>query len=80
MRPRQQRRTDRCEVCVVGPEHLPGAQALMRHDANLSMDLANSSLVLLAEHLGHGRILSTDERELRAYRWKRHRPFDNLLC
>lgn len=52
---------------------------LMRQYANLPMDLADASLVLLAEHLGHGRILSTDERDFGAYRWKQQHPFDNLL-
>jgi hypothetical protein len=33
----------------------------------------------LAEHLGDGRILSTDQRDFGAYRWKQHRPFQNLL-
>ena len=54
--------------------------ALMLQYANLPMDLADASLVLLAEHLGHGRILSTDERDFESYRWKRHQPFDNLLA
>ncbi len=52
---------------------------LMRRYANLPMDLADASLVLLAEHLGHGRILSTDERDFETYRWKNHKPFTNLL-
>ena len=43
------------------------------------MDLADASLVLLAERLGHGRILSTDQRDFEAYRWKQHHPFENLL-
>ena len=47
--------------------------------ADLPMDLADASLVLLAEHLGHGRILSTDARDFRTYRWKQHAPFENLL-
>jgi hypothetical protein len=34
------------------------------------MDLADASLVLLPESLGHGRILTTDQREFRTYRWK----------
>ena len=54
--------------------------ALMLQYDNLPMDLADASLVLLAEHLGHGRILSTDERDFESYRWKRHQPFDNLLA
>jgi predicted nucleic acid-binding protein len=52
---------------------------LMETYANLPMDLADASLVILAEHLGHGRILSTDERDFNAYRWKRRLPFQNLL-
>jgi predicted nucleic acid-binding protein len=61
----------------------PNARAkvplLMRRYADLPMDLADASLVLLAEELGHGRILTTDQRDFRAYRWKTRRPFDSLL-
>ena len=59
--------------------HLPRLTALMRQYANLPMDLADASLVVLAEHLGHGRILSTDQRDFDIYRWKNHHPFTNLL-
>jgi predicted nucleic acid-binding protein len=52
---------------------------LMSDYADLPMDLADASLVVLAERLGHGRILSTDERDFRTYRWKNHRPFSNVL-
>jgi hypothetical protein len=52
---------------------------LMRRYANLPMDLADASLVVLAEELGHGRILSTDKRDFATYRWKQHKPFENLL-
>jgi uncharacterized protein len=55
------------------------ASVLMRKYASLPMDLADASLVLLAEHLGHGRILSTDRRDFGAYRWKNRKPFKNLL-
>lgn len=60
-------------------DHAPRISALMESYADLPMDLADASLVLLAEELGHGRILSTDERDFNAYRWKRHEPFQNLL-
>ena len=53
--------------------------AMMQRYAALPMDLADASLVLLAEHLGHGRILSTDERDFGSTRWKSRKPFDNLL-
>ena len=52
---------------------------LMRKYAKLPMDLADASLVLLAEYLGHGRILSTDQRDFGVYRWKNRKPFHNLL-
>ena len=52
---------------------------LMHQYNDLPMDLADASLVLLAEQLGHGRILSTDQRDFRTYRWKQHHPFENLL-
>jgi predicted nucleic acid-binding protein len=61
----------------------PNARAkvplLMRRYADLPMDLADASLVLLAEELGHGRILTIDQRDFRSYRWKTRRPFDSLL-
>ena len=52
---------------------------LMLKYQDLPMDLADASLVLMAEHLGDGRILSTDQRDFHTYRWKNHEPFQNLL-
>ena len=46
---------------------------------DLPMDLADASLVILAEDLSEGRILSTDQRDFDGYRWKNRRPFTNLL-
>lgn len=60
-------------------EHYPNIQALMKRYVGLPMDLADASLVLLAESLGHGRILTTDQRDFRTYRWKSRRPFKNML-
>jgi predicted nucleic acid-binding protein len=59
--------------------HLAKAAKLMNSYVDLPMDLADASLVLLAEALGHGRVLSTDQRDFNCYRWKNHRPFENLL-
>jgi|SRR5580700_5990066 predicted nucleic acid-binding protein len=64
----------------IAPEACRRIPALMKHYADLPMDLADASLVLLAESLGHGRILTTDERDFRAYRWKSRRPFENMLA
>ncbi|MEI6429910.1 MAG: PIN domain-containing protein [Pseudanabaena sp. ELA607] len=52
---------------------------LMTQYADLPMDLADASLVILDEHLGHGRIFSVDQRDFNTYRWKQNYPFENLL-
>ena len=52
---------------------------LMVQYRKLPMDLADASLVLLAEHLNHGRILTTDRRDFGAYRWKSRKPFVDLM-
>jgi predicted nucleic acid-binding protein len=67
------------EVFPFGPEHVPRTLELMKAYEDLPMDLADASLVVLAEALGHGRILSTDRRDFGAYRWKQREPFENLL-
>jgi predicted nucleic acid-binding protein len=67
------------EVFDLRREDAPRIVSLMEQYADLPMDLADASLVVLAEHLGHGRILSTDQRDFHAYRWKQRRPFENLL-
>ncbi len=64
---------------------IPGEQVhriptLLQRYVNLPMDLADASLVLLADYLGHGRILTTDQRDFGAYRWKSRQPFRNLLA
>lgn len=60
-------------------EHLPRVCALIEKYRDLPMDLADASLVVLAEELGTGRILSTDARDFGTYRWKNRKPFKNLL-
>lgn len=52
---------------------------LMTKYADLPMDLADASLVILANHLKHGDILSTDCRDFKTYRWKSRSPFNNLF-
>jgi uncharacterized protein len=67
------------EVFHLQPSHYPRITTLMQQYAKLPMDLADASLVILAEHLGHGRILSVDQRDFYIYRWKNTAPFENLL-
>ncbi|MEM8961611.1 MAG: PIN domain-containing protein [Acidobacteriota bacterium] len=67
------------EVFDVHLVHMPRLVELMEKYRDLPMDLADASLVLLAEQLEHGRILSTDQRDFRTYRWKQREPFHNLM-
>jgi uncharacterized protein len=46
---------------------------------DLPMDLADASLVILANHLQQGDILSTDCRDFSTYKWKNRSPFNNLF-
>lgn len=61
-------------------KHLERAGDLMAKYRDLPMDLADASLVILAQELGSGRILSTDRRDFRTYRWKNRKPFKNMLA
>lgn len=68
------------DVFDLKQEHATRIERHMRKYADLPMDLADASLLILAEHLGHGRILTTDTRDFNAYRWKERKPFQNLLA
>jgi predicted nucleic acid-binding protein len=70
-------RNGACSVFQISDGHLPRIEELMERCG--AMDLADASLVVLAEELGSGRILSTDQRDFHTYRWKNRRPFRNLL-
>ncbi len=67
------------EIFPLTSEHLARSQLLMTQHAELPMDLTDASLVIAAEELGSGAILSTDERDFHAYRWKSRKPFKNIL-
>jgi predicted nucleic acid-binding protein len=69
----------RFSVFSLNDSHLPRLEQLMIQYKDLPMDLADGSMFLLAEHLGHGRIVSSDRRDFQTYRWKNHQPFTNLL-
>lgn len=59
--------------------YLERIQELMKQYQSLPMDLADASLVILAEVNGNGRILSIDNRDFNTYRWKNKKPFVNLF-
>lgn len=66
------------QIFELSPQHFPRILELMRN-RDLPMDLADASLVICAEQTDDGRILSTDARDFGAYRWKRRKPFRNLM-
>jgi len=67
------------DIFPLSQDHLPRIKSLIKKYESLPMDLADASLVILAESLGNGDILSTDQRDFRTYRWKNRRPFNNIL-
>ena len=67
------------EIFHPQPHHLDRMIHLMERYSDLPMDFADASLVVLAEHLGHGRILTVDRRDFYTYRWNNQNPFVNLL-
>ena len=67
------------EVFNLEDPHIQRMVQLMEQYADLPMDLADASLVVLAEHLGDGHILSVDLRDFNIYRWQNTYPFNNLF-
>ena len=59
--------------------HFQRMAHLIEKYGDLPMDYADVSLVALAEHLNHGRILTADRRDFSIYRWNDTNPFENLL-
>jgi hypothetical protein len=60
--------------------HLVRMVTLMERYADLPMDFADASLVVLAESLKDGRILTVDRRDFNIYRWNDSHIFDNLIA
>lgn len=71
---------DICEIFPLNSSHLPRIHQLLYKYQDLPMDLADASLVILAEELGIGNIVSTDKRDFQSYRWKNRLPFHNLMA
>ncbi|MEH2288187.1 type II toxin-antitoxin system VapC family toxin [Nostoc sp.] len=67
------------EVFDLRSHHVVRIVELMEKYNDLPMDMADASLVVLAEHLGHGRILTADQRDFNTYRWNNSNLFKNLL-
>ena len=67
------------EVFQLQNQHVDRMIELIERYADLPMDFADASLVVLAEHLGHGKILTVDRRDFNIYRWRNTNLFENLM-
>jgi len=67
------------EIFQLENHHLKRMLELMMKYANLPMDLADASLVVLAEEMKENRILTTDFRDFSVYRWDNNQAFQVLL-
>lgn len=65
------------EIFQLENHHLKIMLELMMKYAN--MDLADASLVVLAEEMNENRILTTDFRDFSVYRWDNNQAFQVLL-
>lgn len=63
----------------INEHHISRLKQLMEKYQDLPIDLADASLIILAEEIGHGEIVSTDRRDFGTYRWKNHKPFFNFF-
>jgi predicted nucleic acid-binding protein len=59
--------------------HLERCLGLMKQYADLPMDLADASLVVVAEELDEARILTTDQRDFNIYRFHTVKVFNSIL-
>ncbi|MCE2486813.1 MAG: PIN domain-containing protein [Desulfurellaceae bacterium] len=63
------------QVIFQGPEHFQRIRALMQKYTDRPMDLADASLVCLAEQRGIQDIFTLDRRDFLTYRFAGRRPF-----
>lgn len=67
------------EIFQIENNHLKRMIELMIKYADLPMDLADASLVVLAEEINDSRILTTDWRDFTIYRWQNNKHFNLLI-
>lgn len=75
----QQLTTDSIQIFNFQNNHLERAIQLMQQYTDSPMDLADASLVVLAEELKENRILTTDIRDFSIYRYLENQSFTLLL-
>lgn len=60
-------------------DHLAKIETHVKKYSDRQIDLADASLIFLAECLGHGNILTTDLNDFTVYRWNRTHSFNLLM-
>ena len=70
---------DSIKIFQLEKNHLKRIIQLMKKYSDLPMDLADASLVVLAEEISEDRILTTDFRDFTIYRWQENKTFNFLL-
>jgi uncharacterized protein len=68
------------DIAALTPADLPGLAALIRKYADRPMDLADASLVWLAEKTGITDIISIDRADFAVYRTSRRKAFKNRFA
>jgi predicted nucleic acid-binding protein len=67
------------DIFTLGSPNFLRMAELIEQYRDLPMDMADASLVVLAEQLGHGRFLTVDRRDFNVYRWSDRNSFENWL-
>ena len=67
------------QVFEIKPNQITRLKYLMNKYRDVPMDLADASLVLLAEEYKTGRILSLDVKDFSIYQWNNNNYFENLF-
>lgn len=67
------------QIASLAPDDLPGLARMMRKYADRPMDLADASLVWLANKIGITDIITIDRADFAVYRTTKRKPFRNLF-
>ena len=67
-------------IASLAPDDLPGLSTMMRKYADRPMDLADASLVCLADKISVTDIITVDRADFAVYRTAKQKPFRNLLA
>ncbi len=67
-------------IAALTPEDLPGLAALIRKYSDRPMDLADASLVWLANRTGISDIITLDRADFSVYRTAKRKAFRNLMA